>query len=136
MLCITRARAHAHSSWTDAHSLINGHKEINKVSNCSGKHEEYCVKKYPGWIILRSAVTNENARACACSRFFIFFMTLRKALVKTIPYHYSTAVNGNLVGLDYPNFVSVVKTLRELLLLHRHQWESGGVGLPQFRFSR
>ena len=61
---------------------------------------------------------------------------LRKALVKTIPHHYSTAVNGNLVGLDFPNFVSLVKTLRELLLLHRHQRESGGVGLPQFRFSR
>ena len=45
MLCITRARAHGHLSGTDDHSLINGHTEINMVSNCSGKDEEYRVKK-------------------------------------------------------------------------------------------
>ena len=55
MLCNTWARTHGYLSSTDAHSVINSDKEINIVSNCSEKYEEYPVKTNWGVIILRSA---------------------------------------------------------------------------------
>ena len=41
----TRARTHGHLSLTDAHSVSNGHNEINMVSNCSEKFGKYHEKK-------------------------------------------------------------------------------------------
>ena len=35
-------------SSTDAHSVINSDKEMNMVSNCSEKYEEYPVNKNLG----------------------------------------------------------------------------------------
>ena len=57
-------RAYGRLSWTDAHSVINSDEEINLVSNCSEKYEEYSVKSFCGGIIFHSAVTNENVQKC------------------------------------------------------------------------
>ena len=40
-------------------------------------------------------------------------------------YYYYTAVNGNLVGLDYPNFVSLVKNLDRALRLCVRDYDIG-----------
>ena len=81
MLCITKL---AHTPWTDAHSVINSDKEINMVSNCSDKYEEYPVKTNWRVIILRSAVTDENARKCAFARFFIKCLLWHETYAKWI----------------------------------------------------
>ena len=70
MLCITRARAHRHLSWMDAHLVINGHKEKNMVSNCSKKYEKYHDRKKMAILCCVIVFTRENARACTCARFF------------------------------------------------------------------
>ena len=71
MLCIKGARAHGRLSWMDAHLVINGHKEINMVSNSLNKYEK-CHEKKKGDSILCNGVTRENARVCA-----IFYKMLK-----------------------------------------------------------
>ena len=41
------------------------------VSNCSKKYEKYHERKQNGNSMLCNGVTRENARGCACARFFI-----------------------------------------------------------------
>ena len=57
-------RAYGRLSWTDAHSVFSIDKELNRVSHCSEKYEEYSVKSFCGGIIFRSAVTNKNVQKC------------------------------------------------------------------------
>ena len=59
-------------------------QEINMVSNCSDKYEEYPVKTTWQVIILRSAVTDENARKCAFARFFIKCLLWHETYAKWI----------------------------------------------------
>ena len=75
MLCIKRARAHWHLSWIDAHLVINGHKEINMVSNSLKKYNKYHERKKNGDFMFCNGVTRENARAC-CLR-AIFYKMLK-----------------------------------------------------------
>ena len=70
MLCIKRARAHWHLSWIDAHLVINGHKEINMVSNSLKKYKKYHERKKNGDSMFCNGVTRENARACAVRAIF------------------------------------------------------------------
>ena len=77
MLCIKRARAHEHLSWMDARLVINGHKEINMVSNCSKKYEKYHGRKENGNYMLCNDVTREkrvHTRAHARVRDFFYKM--------------------------------------------------------------
>ena len=60
MLCIKRARAHRHLSWIDAHLVINGHKEINMVSNCLEKYGKYHERKKNGDSMFCNVVTREK----------------------------------------------------------------------------
>ena len=45
MLCIEKTRARVRPSWTDAHSVINGHEMLYMVSNCWENYEDYYERK-------------------------------------------------------------------------------------------
>ena len=75
MLCIKRARAHWHLSWIDAHLVINGHKEINMVSNSLKKYEKYHEEKKMAilcFVMVLRAKTRAHARVRA-----IFYKMLK-----------------------------------------------------------
>ena len=83
-VCNKRARAHRRLSWIDAHLVINGHKEINMVSNSSKKYEKYHERKKNGDSMFCNVVTRENARACSYARFFIKCLKWPKTYAKKI----------------------------------------------------
>ena len=75
MLCIKRARAHRHLSWIDAHLVINGHKEINMVSNSLKKYEKISWRKKMAilcCVMVLRAKTRAHARVRA-----IFYKMLK-----------------------------------------------------------
>ena len=63
-------------------SVINCHKEIKMVSNYLKKYGKYHERKKNGNSMLCYGVTRENARACACARFFIKCLKWPKTYAK------------------------------------------------------
>ena len=71
MLCNTWARALGYLSWTNAHSVINSDKEMNKVSKCLEKCVKHDDCENLAIICCKMPKHAKNARACAFEWFCV-----------------------------------------------------------------